>query len=62
MEERWAPSALREIKYSLWQEEIEALKKGRDEQRRANYAIIGTLILGILGWLTAIFFLVFRDK
>lgn len=65
MEERWAPSALRDIKNSIWEGEIEALKKGREEQRRTNYAIIATLVVSVLGWLVAIcllFIALFRGK
>jgi hypothetical protein len=66
MEEEWSVSALRDLKYSLWQEEIEALKKGRDEERRFIKGIFVSMIvavfLAVLGWIAAIVFLIVKAR
>jgi len=56
MEERWAPTALRDLKHSVWQEEIEVLKKSLDDQRRSTNYLIVTLLILVVGWLVALFF------
>jgi deoxycytidine triphosphate deaminase len=61
MEEQWSPSALRDLKYSLWEQEIEALKKGRDDEIRFLKGIFVSMLvavlLAVLGWIGAVVFL-----
>jgi len=61
MEEQWSPSALRDLKYSLWEQEIEALKKGRDDEIRFLKGIFVSMLvavlLAVLGWIGAVAFL-----
>jgi deoxycytidine triphosphate deaminase len=66
MEEQWSPSALRDIKYSLWEQEIDALKKGRDKELRFIKSIFASMVvavlLAVLGWIGAIVYLVARSR
>lgn len=66
MEQEWSVSALRDLKYSIWQEEIEALKKGREDEMRFLKGIFDRMntavLLAVLGWLAAIVFLAFKGR
>jgi len=66
MEEQWSPGALRDLRYALWQPEIEALKKGRDEELRlvkgAFVSMIVAVFLAVVGWIAAIVFLIARGR
>lgn len=61
MEEQWSPSALRDLKYSLWEQEIDALKKGREAEFRLMKGILismlVTVLLAVLGWIGTVVFL-----
>ena len=66
MEEQWSPSALRDLKYSLWEQEIDALKKGRDDELRFVKGIFVSMVvavlLAVLGWIGAIVFLTVKSR
>ena len=66
MEEQWSPSALRDIKYSLWEQEIDALKKGRDKElsfiKKIFASMVVAVLLAVLGWIGAIVYLVARSR
>lgn len=61
MEQEWSPSALRDLKYSLWEQEIDAVKKGRDNELRFIKGIFWSMVvavfLAVLGWIGALVFL-----
>ncbi len=64
MEEQWSPSALRDLKYALWEQEIEALKKGREDEMRFVKGIFASMLvavfLAVLGWIGTVVFLFVR--
>jgi deoxycytidine triphosphate deaminase len=64
MEEQWSPSALRDLKYSLWEQEIEALKRGREDEirflKRIFVTMLVAVLLAVLGWIGAVAFLLVK--
>jgi deoxycytidine triphosphate deaminase len=66
MEEQWSPGALRDLKYALWQAEIDDLKRGRDEELRLIKGIFVSMILAVflavVGWIAAVVLLFARAR